>query len=731
MVKGDTYLSHKGYAIQKNGNEELIKELITELTVKPKNNAMINNDDVDTSFPVYRENKQKLYLPKSYGLSKFGIPTINTLSDGDDCPNLIFDGTLRDVQQTPVNEYINAVNNNKKMGGILSLPCGFGKCLGINTPILMYDGTIKMVQDVKIGDLLMGDDSTPRNVLSTCTGTEEMFDIIPTRGDKYTVNRSHILSLKCNQGNVIDISVDDYLQLPKSKVLYGYRVGVDFPTKNVPIDPYLFGYQLNDTNTNIPHIYKCNSRESRLQLLAGLIDSNGILLNDCFQITLKSKTLFDDIIYLARSLGFATDEKHHIIYISGNDIDKIPTKVIQKNNIIINSKDALITHITPKSIGIGTYYGFEIDGNRRFLLGDFTVTHNTVCALYLASYFKKKTLIVCHTDFLIEQWIERIQQYIPLASVGKIKQKKCDTVNKDIVIASLQSISMREYDNDIFKQFGFVVCDECHHLSAKVFSRCLPKITNKRMLGLSATLKRKDGLSKVFEWYIGKPVYEIKRKDSEVDILIKRYYDPHTAYSKICKLWNDPKKLNYAKMINNICAFSPRNYMIIDTLKDILKKEPNRKVLILSERRNHLQDLETILELNKFTSIGYYIGGMNKEKLDEGSTADIILATFQLASEAMDIPKLNTLILASPISSIEQPIGRIQRKKKEDREYTPLVVDIFDEFSIFEKLGYKRLNFYKKNEYNITDPAKDVRDNLAKQVKYTIIVDDDDNDDTK
>ena len=177
-------------------------------------------------------------------------------------------------------------------------------------------------------------------------------------------------------------------------------------------------------------------------------------------------------------------------------------------------------------------------------------------------------------------------------------------------------------------------------------------------------------------------------------------------------------------MINKICEFPPRNHRIVQVLKKVLEDEPNRKVLVLSERRTHLQDLESLLRLEKFTSIGYYVGGMSKQQLDEGSSHDIILATFQLASEAMDIPKLNTLVLGSPVSSIEQPIGRIQRKKKEEREYIPLVIDLLDEFSIFERQGAKRIAFYKKNEYEIIDKVKD-RESQQEKRRYTLIKDDD------
>ena len=148
-----------------------------------------------------------------------------------------------------------------------------GKSLARDTPVIMYDGTIKMIQDVKIGDQLMGDDSTPRNVINLGRGMEMMYDIVPTKGDTYTVNESHILSLKYStnknknvkKGDVIDIPLKDYMNLPPSYhgragPLLGYRVGVDFPYKEVDIDPYFLGYWLGDGNSRncgITTIEKC------------------------------------------------------------------------------------------------------------------------------------------------------------------------------------------------------------------------------------------------------------------------------------------------------------------------------------------------------------------------------------------------------------------------------------------------------------------------------------------
>jgi superfamily II DNA or RNA helicase len=355
----------------------------------------------------------------------------------------------------------------------------------------------------------------------------------------------------------------------------------------------------------------------------------------------------------------------------------------------------------------------------------------TVCALYIATQFKKKTLIICHKGFLMDQWRERIAQYIPSAKVGTIKQSTVDIEDRDIVIASLQSLAMREYDRSIFKRFGFVCIDEVHHTSAEVFSRALQKVVCKRILGLSATPDRKDGLRKVFEWFIGAPVYEVrKRSDTELLVRMEQFYDPHPDFGRELHLWNG--KLNVAKMINAVCSFEPRNVLIIDTLAEILAAEPTRKVLILSERRGHLETLRTMIKARNLGTTGYYVGGMTPEQLKRSESKDIILATYHIAAEGFDVPALNTLILASPVSSIEQPVGRIQRQKPADRTNVPLVVDIWDTFSIFRMQGFRRIKFYKNAGYTFTnvDSAEEddqVDDDEPKPKKYTFVRDDDDN----
>ena len=443
-------LSFNGYGVAKKNNEALISQLQEELTMNPIINFSMTNDHDQKTFKIYTENDKRLYIPRYYGLQKFGIPDKCTLSEGTHCDNMVFQGTLRDQQLEPVNNFIKAASDPLKRGGIISVPCGFGK---------------------------------------------------------------------------------------------------------------------------------------------------------------------------------------------------------------------------------------------------------TIMSVYIACHFQKKTMFVSHKDFLNQQFIETVKQFVPNAKIGIIKQKKVDVEGKDFVVASLQSLAMRDYDINIFKEFGLVIIDEVHHLGAEVFCRAFQKLNVGKILGLSATLNRKDGMRKVFEYYIGKSVYKLIKKDEvNVNVEIHKYFDPNVEYSRNLLLWNG--KPNNTGMISNICSFVPRNNYIIDVLKRVLKDEPDRKVLILSERRNQLTALEELIDVfNISDDVGYYVGGMSQKTLDESAKKNIIMATYQMAAEGMNIPSLNTVIFASPISDIQQSVGRILREKPSERKYIPLIIDIWDEFSIFTRKGYTRIKYYKSNNY--------------------------------
>lgn len=429
-----------------------------------------------------------------------------------------------------------------------------GKCFNFSTPIMMHSGHIKFAKDIQTGDKLMGDDSTPRTVLGTTRGRGLMYKIVPTKGESFTVNGPHILCLKSSgykhitwiekenrykvkwfnnikmntksftvknqnkqkqyktnyatkestyqdaekflnnvqtdEGEIIEISVDDYMKKNTAwkDNYYLYRVGVDFSKQLTDIDPYILGYWLGNGTNNaseittenpevveyyrndmlqyglmlnqrddfhygistgtfngpkgrnhfintlrkyklygrdckyIPDDFKHNSRQNRLKLLAGIIDSNGCCSNDYgFDICLKSKTLLEDIIYIARSLGYAcylsecertcTNAPggpktgiYYRTYISGSNFDEIPLllkyKMPKKQKSI--REDVLITSFKVEPQGMGDYCGFETDKNKRFLFGDFTVTHNSslMKATGLALIMAQAGLFVPANEFI-------------------------------------------------------------------------------------------------------------------------------------------------------------------------------------------------------------------------------------------------------------------------------------------------------------------------------------------
>ncbi len=125
----------------------------------------------------------------------------------------------------------------------------------------------------------------------------------------------------------------------------------------------------------------------------------------------------------------------------------------------------------------------------------------TSASLYIISQLKKKTIVIVHKEFLMNQWIERIQQFLPNAKIGKIQGQVIDIEGKDIVLGMLQSLSMKDYPASMFDSFGLTIIDEVHHISSEVFSCALFKLVTKYTLGLSATMNRSDGTTKVFKIY--------------------------------------------------------------------------------------------------------------------------------------------------------------------------------------------------------------------------------------
>jgi superfamily II DNA or RNA helicase len=320
----------------------------------------------------------------------------------------------------------------------------------------------------------------------------------------------------------------------------------------------------------------------------------------------------------------------------------------------------------------------------------------TVCALKLIAEMKKKTLVIVHKEFLMNQWIERIQQFLPLCRIGKIQGQVIDIENKDVVIGMLQSLSMKDYQPTLFNSFGLTIIDEVHHISSEVFSNVLFKLVTKYMLGLSATMNRKDGTTKIFKMFLGEVIYK-ENNVQEHDVLVKsiEYISKDDEFNKV--EYDYKGNCKFSTMISKLCSFIPRSNFILKVLKDLIEYNKEQQVMILAHNKNVLNYLHDQIKEQEIGTVGYYIGGMKEAALKETETKQIIIATYSMAAEALDIKTLTTLIMATPKTDIEQAVGRILRTK----HIRPIVVDIVDNHDIFQNQWRKRKTFYMKNNYKI------------------------------
>lgn len=434
---------------------------------------------------------------------------------------------------------------------VICMAVGLGKCFAPGTPVLMYNGDIKPVEQIREGELVMGADSKPRRVSGLAHGMEEMFKVTPVKGEPYVVNASHILSLKITRisnacpkhvtdsrgrrytgGDICNISVRDYLKCSShfKHMAKGWRTGVDFSSQNVKIPPYILGVWLGDGNSrattittmddevvdafteyceansliirpalcqssgkaitylikgkytgwgcnkfkselehyqliqnkHIPHEYLINDWKTRIELLAGLLDADGYIVDrNVFEIATSREAMRDGILFLARSLGFAAYSANKIvngkiyyrINISG-DMHLIPTRIPRrKASVRKQKKNVLHTGIKVEPVGVGEYFGFELEGtDRLFLLGDFTVVHNTVTFSRIPR--RGRMLILSHRDELVHQ----PEKYFD-CSFG-VEQGSETSHGEEVISASVQSLVHR-LDKFRPDEFDVLITDEC------------------------------------------------------------------------------------------------------------------------------------------------------------------------------------------------------------------------------------------------------------------------------
>lgn len=323
----------------------------------------------------------------------------------------------------------------------------------------------------------------------------------------------------------------------------------------------------------------------------------------------------------------------------------------------------------------------------------------TVLTIKIVVELGGKTIILVHKEFLMNQWIERIRQFLPQARIGILQGAKCELEDRDIVIGMIQSIYNKEFPTGTFDAFRLTVIDEVHRIGSCEFSKTLAKLPTKYMLGVSATVDRKDGLTDVLYMYIGPKIHSIRRDNDEV-VLVRavEYITPDEDFNRV--EYDYTGRVKHSTMISKLCTFSPRSDFVIRMIRDLFDEAPEKQMIVLCHNRCLLVYLYDVLKQGEGEdgpTVGYYVGGMKQSELAVSETKQVVLATYAMAAEALDIKTLSTLLLISPKTDIIQSVGRILRTKHNN----PLIVDIIDQHACFKNQWVKRRQYYKRCNYKI------------------------------
>lgn len=746
-------------------------------------------------------------MPKYFGvpiyhfgnISKIAKEVIDKRSKGY-AADYRFTAELREGQMPLIKLFCHRLTLGQT-GYLLEAPPGFGKSHPKGTELRMFDGSVKKVEDIVVGDLLMGPDSAFRRVLNTHKGFGPIYRITPKKGDAWECNECHVLSLKLSpffqqNGNrkggrirseeFVDIALDEYLKKSNNfKHRFKlWRASVELARVKTTADSYVVGLYLADGRKEkqsvlycgekkraaidyvfsywkergvvcfdkgcwsiplhnfgfirkslvkygeryIPKEYLINDREHRLQLLAGILDGDGSLVaGTVFELFCKDTGFKEQVLFLCRSLGFAAYaslcEKrikatgfignYWRIMISG-DTHLIPTKVKHKQaSKRRQKKNPLVTGFFVEYMRDDDYYGIALDGDGRYLLKDFTVTHNTVCILRMLQEIGRTALIVVPKKDLVQQWTDRIVEHtniprkkIGIASAGKVRYGGCK-----VVVGLVHTLALDRAGANFRKYFGAVVYDEVDRsMPPATFAPVVNLFPCVYRIGASAVMERQDGLETIFEKHLeqvrlrGRDTGRMKPK-----VLIHKFSGDSGA------IWKGSRALNRRGMLlSKLSKNTARNALISRYVHLIWKS--GRRLVVISDRTEQLVFLRKLCnKLKKIPLIrmGFYAdkvpigsGGrkvqISKVELESNAKdKDILFATYGMMALGTDIQDLAGIIYATPQSEIKQSKGRIERicdgKKK------PVVVDIVDiVYPDAVRWGYKRVQQYQSENLNIT-----------------------------
>ena len=338
----------------------------------------------------------------------------------------------------------------------------------------------------------------------------------------------------------------------------------------------------------------------------------------------------------------------------------------------------------------------------------------TRLALGLCAALKKRTLVLCNRELLMLQWASVFKELLPELSLSWLqgspsltkKQVKIDghlflgpMHNADVCIGSIETLIEADIPKDFLQSFGLVIVDECHHLAAATMVHALPMLPARNIVGLSATPDRRDGLEHALYWLAGPASFVYKRLPEITGVrdTVEVQVINTVGLNNREKIYVNGQ-MAFAEMLTMLSQDIRRNKIILDLLVDNLSTR--KKIILVSGLVGHCISLQ-----ESMAALGHKGALMAGPKIDseraKSPDTKLVFATYSLLEEGYDDPLLDTLILATPRSRIQQTIGRIERTH--EGKLRPLVFDIVDNFSVYPSMFFKRSKFYKSRGFLIQE----------------------------
>ena len=639
-----TYLGEKGYSIFKECLSVEEQHFIrTELTVKP----FIPKSPIQpTPFPVYLESPLKLYVPRYFGIDTYGPPDRILIPSGNNI-SIQFNGELRPYQNAIVDKYIKHVGDCG--GGLLDVDPGKGKTvMALNIVSRLGKCTLVIVHKSFLLNQWI----------------ERIEQFLPgARVGKI-------------QGQILDIENKD--------IVIGMLQSLSM--KEYPKDTFRnFGLAIYD---------ECFPRNTLVHTSRGPMEIGTLydlwLTNGTMQKYVRIEKEVEKLVEVLPKILSYNQNTQRFEWSQMTHAWKRQRKELLKVYLMCGSFVCTPEHKILTTDGYKCAKDLRIGDYIECMYNASTSNQYDISSFELYKALTPKGPLTA-TAFLY------FENYIPPSTpeAEKIFGKSEDGYDVfDIEVKNNHNFVLKMADGMRI----YPIVSNCHHMGAEVFSRCMMKVNTTYTLGLSGTMERKDGLTKVFEMFIG-PVVHKEKTESEHSVVVKGIVynvDDEEFNETQHDYMGNPK---FSTMISKLCSYSHRSEFILRVLVSELEMNPEQQFMILAHNKSLITYLHDAIAHRNIAggSVGYYIGGMKEAALKQSEEKKVIIATYAMASEGLDIKTLTSLILASPKTDVCQSVGRILRQKHS----SPLVVDIIDEHDIFMSQWYKRRKYYKSQNYKI------------------------------